>query len=389
MKKVVILGGGIAGVEAAICCRKAGFEVELISERDYLFIYPISIWIPVSTLPFDEATLPLSVLAQKHRFSLTIDRVRSINGSAKQFTLEHGGIRQEEVVIIAAGAAKMRPQGVEHTLNICGDPEQSKRLKEQIDALIARGYGKIAFGFGGNPKDMSAVRGGPAFELFFNLHHRLKKLGIRGNYEMTFFAPMSEPGARMGSDALSMLRKMFDSNNFHTRYGKKINRFEAKKVIFEDDSILEGDLIMFIPAGAGHPCIIESDLPKNSAGFIRIDSTCQIEGIASWYAIGDAAALEGPEWKAKQGHIAEAMAENAAHNLAITYLGRKGNKRTYHEHLNILCIMDTGDGAGVVYRDDTRAFFLPMPIIGHWIKRLWGHYYKLSKKGVIPRIPGL
>jgi sulfide:quinone oxidoreductase len=58
MKKVVILGGGIAGVEAAIFCRKAGFNVELISERDYLFIYPISIWIPVSTLSFDKATPP-------------------------------------------------------------------------------------------------------------------------------------------------------------------------------------------------------------------------------------------------------------------------------------------------------------------------------------------
>lgn len=389
MKKVVILGGGIAGVEAAIYCRKAGFEVELISERDYLFIYPISIWIPVSTLPFDKATLSLSALAQRHGFALTIDRVHAINGSAKQFALEHGGIRQEEVVIIAAGASKMKPEGVEHTLSICGAPEQSKLLKEKIDALIARGHGKISFGFGGNPKDMSAVRGGPAFELFFNLHHCLKKLGIRENYEMTFFAPMTEPGARMGSNALSMLRKKFADNNFHTCYGKKIQRFEKNKVVFEDASILEGDLIMYIPAGSGHTFITESDLPKNSAGFIRIDSTCQIEGIASWYAVGDAAALEGPDWKAKQGHIAEAMARNAAHNLAIEYLGREGEKHAYHEHLNILCVMDMGDGAGVVYRDDTKAFLLPMPLIGHWMKQLWGHYYKLSKKGIIPRLPGL
>lgn len=389
MKKVVILGGGIAGVEAAIYCRKKGFEVELVSERDYLFIYPISIWIPVSTLPFEKATLPLSALAKKHRFALTIDRVSAINGSLKQFTLEKGGLRQEEVVIIALGADKMKPQGVEHTLSICGEPEQSAALKEKIDTLIARGHGKISFGFGGNPKDMSAVRGGPGFELFFNLHHRLKKLGIREKYEMTFFAPMAEPGARMGKNALTMLRQKFDDNHFHTRYGKKIQRFEENKVIFDDDSVLEGDLIMFIPAGAGHTLIIESNLPKNGAGFIRIDSTCQIEGIASWYAIGDAAALEGPEWKAKQGHIAEAMARNAAHNLAIEFLGQEGNKHTYHEHLTILCVMDMGNGAGVVYRDDTRAFLLSMPLVGHWLKQLWGHYYKLSKKGLIPRLPGL
>ena len=47
MKKVLILGGGIGGVASAIAFRKKGFEVELVSERDYLFIYPLAIWIPV------------------------------------------------------------------------------------------------------------------------------------------------------------------------------------------------------------------------------------------------------------------------------------------------------------------------------------------------------
>jgi sulfide:quinone oxidoreductase len=389
MKKVVILGGGIAGVEAAIFCRKEGFDVELISERDYLFIYPISIWIPVSALPFEKATIPLSSLATQHGFSLTIDRVCALNASAKQITLEHGGVRHEEILIIAIGASKMKHPGLEHTLSICAEPEQSLRLKTAIDRLIEKGSGTIAFGFGGNPKDMSAVRGGPGFELFFNLHHRLKKLGIREHFKMTFFAPMPQPGARMGEKALEMLSILFDTNNFHTRYGKKIKGFESKKVIFEDDSILEGDLIMFIPAGSGHSFITESDLPKNEAGFIRIDSTCCIVGSPSWYAIGDAAALEGPEWKAKQGHIAEVMARIAAHNLSIDCFGKEEDKQTYHEHLTILCMMDMGNGAGFIYRDHMKAFLLPLPIIGHWMKQLWGHYYKHSKLGHIPRIPGL
>lgn len=389
MKKVVILGGGISGVEAAIFCRKAGFEVELISERDYLFIYPISIWIPVSTLPFDKATIKLSALASKHGFTLTLDRVCALNGSSKQITLKHSGIRHEEMVIIAVGAGKMKHPGAEHTLSICGEPEQANALKQKIDALIARGEGKICFGFGGNPKDMSAVRGGPAFELFFNLHHRLKRLGVRDHFEMTFFAPMSEPGARMGPKALSMMRKMFESNDFHTRYGKKIKGFEENKVIFEDDSLLESDLTMFVPAGSGHPIIVESDLPKNEAGFIKIDSTCQIIGTPSWYAIGDASALEGPDWKAKQGHIAEIMARIAAHNLCIDHFGREGDKETYHEHLNILCLMDMGNGAGFVYRDDAKALMIPLPFIGHRLKQIWGHYYKSSKLGYIPRLPWL
>ncbi len=53
--------------------------------------------------------------------------------------------------------------------------------------LVDRGFGKIAVGFGGNPKDSSAVRGGPAFEVLFNIHNMLKKRGLRDKFELTFF----------------------------------------------------------------------------------------------------------------------------------------------------------------------------------------------------------
>lgn len=389
MHKVLIIGGGIAGIEAAIYFKKEGFDVELISERSSLYIYPVSIWIPVGKCTFDDATLSLDSLAARHGFSLTVDRVVSIDTDTKNIVLENGGERHAEYLVIALGAAKMKHMGLEHTLSICGTPEQSLQLKAQIDALIRKGSGKIAFGFGGNPHDSSAVRGGPGFELFFNLHHYLKQLGIREHYEMTFFAPMPSPGARMGEKALKMMQTMFKRNGFGSRYGKKIKRFETDCIVFEDDSVLESDLTMFIPAGDAHPFIKESGLPQNSTGFIRINNFCEIEGNEGWYAIGDAAALEGPEWRAKQGHIAEVMARNAAHNAAIAYGLKSGEKKGYKEHLTILCLMDMGNGAGFVYRNDAKAVLIPMPIIGHWLKIVWGWYYKMSKMGRIPRLPGL
>lgn len=389
MKNVLIIGGGIAGLEAAIFYRKEGFEVELISDRDYLYNFPISIWIPVGTNRFDDVALPLVKFAVRHDFALTIDRVIAIDALTKIITLEKEGERYVNHLVIALGSGKMKHEGLEHTLSICGAPEQSLLLKERIDALIKKGSGKIAFGFGGNPNDPSGVRGGPGFELFFNLHHKLKKLGIRDNYEMTFFAPMATPGVRMGEKALKLMAMMFKKNNFGERYGKKIIRFESDKVIFEDGSTLESDLTMFIPAGNGQQLFRESNLPLSGADFIRINDFCEVEGVEGWYAIGDAAAIIGPDWKAKQGHIAEVMARNAAHNSAITFDLKSGEKKGYKNHLNILCVMDMGNGAGFVYRDDKKALFIPMPIIGHWLKIGWGWYYKMSKMGYIPRIPGM
>ena len=272
----------------------------------------------------------------------------------------------------------MQPKGVEFTGTICGQPDQTLAYRNKLDALVAKGSGKIAIGFGGNPKDKSAVRGGPAFELAFNVHHYLKKKGIRQNFEITMFAPMEQPGAKMGRKALSMMADMFRRQDIKTAFGKKITEFEADGVIFEDGSKLQSDLTMFIAAGTGSPVLKESDLPLSESGFVKINDHTQVEGYTNVYAVGDAAALEGPDWKAKQGHLAEVMSQVATHNILATESGSTSLKG-YQEHINILCIMDTGDGAAIVYRDAKKEIMIPLPIVGHWLKKAWGLYAKWSK----------
>lgn len=395
MKKVLVLGGGFAGVEAAIYLRKGKFDVTLVSDRDYFYIYPTSIWVPTGESRFDEICIPLADLERKHGFTLVIDRVEKIVSKENRVICATRQISDYDYLVIALGAGKMKHPGLEHTLSICGAPEMSLQIKEQLDALIAKGSGKIAMGFGGNPKDTSAVRGGPAFEVLFNVHNLLKKRKIRDNFELTFFAPMEKPGARMGPKALETMEMFFRRLGIRKHFGKKIKAFEADGIRFEDDSHLPSDLTMFIPAGNGHPALVESDLPLNDAGFILIDDYCEVAhdydahpDMARVFAVGDVAALDGPDWRAKQGHVAEIMARNTASNIAAMEKGSESRKG-YFEHLNILCVMDSGDGAAFVYRNDKRGLMIPMPIFGHWLKKGWGWYCRNSKLGRIPRIPGM
>lgn len=393
MKKVLVLGGGFAGIDSAIHLRKKGYDVTLVSDRDYFYIYPTSIWIPTHEANFSDVSIKLKELQQAHGFELLVDGVTSIAYKENKVTLQSGKtIEDYDYLILAMGASKLKPKGVEHTLSICGAPEQSLLIRDKLDELIAKGSGKIAMGFGGNPKDTSAVRGGPGFELMFNVHNMLKSKGLRDNFELTFFAPMAEPGKRMGPKALKMMDTFFNRLNINKHFGKKITNFENDGVIFEDGSKLESDLVMFIPAGDGHEVVKTSDLPQNDAGFVKTDDySCVLDDngkMTNVYAIGDVAALEGYEWRAKQGHIAEVMAKNTAHNIHQRDNGGS-NFKGYKEHLNILCVMDSGDGAAFVYRDEKRAFMLPMPFIGHWMKKGWGVYCRNSKLGKIPRLPGM
>lgn len=388
MKRAIIIGGGFAGVQAAIELKKSkNFEVILISERDYLYLYPISIWIPTREKSFDDVKVPLIKIQDAFGFKLLIDKVLEIRNAEKKIicsecTLEY------DYLVIAIGAEKLQHKGQENTLSICGKPESSIAIRDELDSLIEKGNGKIAIGFGGNPKDKSAVRGGPAFELIFNIHNLLKKKKLRDKFELTFFAPMESPGEKMGPKSLKMIDSMFKTYKIEKRLSKKIKLFEPGSIVFEDDSVLESDLTVFIPASAGHTVVNNSDLPINEAGFIKIDESCLVTGTENVYAVGDIAAIEGPEWQAKQGHIAELMGNHAAYNIKMSEAG-SANRKSYKKHINILCIMDTGNGAAFIFRNHNRAFSIPIPWLGHLVKQGWGHYAHLTKRGIIPRFPGL
>jgi sulfide:quinone oxidoreductase len=388
MKKVLILGGGFAGLQTAVELQKRNiFDITLVSDRVYLYLYPISIWIPVHIKEFEDVKVPLSGIQKKYPFNIVIDKVTEIHASENKVVCENITLTYD-YLIVAFGAEKMQHKGIANTLSICSKPEMALEIRNKLDELVKKGSGKIAIGFGGNPDDKSAVRGGPAFELVFNIHNYLKKKKLRDNFELIFFAPMDEPGAKMGKGALAMIDDMFDRYNIKKQFGKKIKEFVPDGIILEDDSKLDSDFTMFIAAGKGPVALAKSDLPLSEAGFIKINNFCEVPGFRNVYAIGDIAAIEGPDWIAKQGHLAELMGRNAAFNIIENEQGNKG-KKGYQEHLSILCVMDTGNGAAFIFRNGKKAFMIPMPILGHWMKKGWGIYSRLTKLGKFPRLPGL
>jgi sulfide:quinone oxidoreductase len=386
-QKFIVLGGGFAGVEAAIKLRKYNYEVTLVSDRDYLFVYPVSIWIPTRKKKFKDVTIPLDKLAGEHGFKLVVERVKKIEHQLNQVRLEDQ-ILDYDFLFVAIGMQKVISRGLEFTHSICGQPEEAVKIADELDKLVEKGRGRIAVGFGGNPKDPSAVRGGPAFELLFNISHFLKQKKVREQFELNFFAPMKQPGKRMGRKALKKLDVFFKHYKVKKWVGQKIIRFEQNAVVFEDETRLESDLIIFISGGAGHRVIQESGLPVNDAGFVKIDQNCKVEGHMNIYAIGDVAEITGAEWAAKQGHVAEIMADVSAFNVHSELSG-SDKRKNYQEKLNIICVMDSGDGAAIVMRDHKKEIMLPLPVIGHWLKKAWGFYYRNSKLRRIPRIPGM
>ncbi|MGA8893053.1 MAG: FAD-dependent oxidoreductase [Anaeromyxobacteraceae bacterium] len=387
-RTALVVGGGFAGLEAAIQLRKAGLDVTLVSERPYLWIYPTSIWVVTGERPFEDSCLDLADVARRHGFTFRQGKVESVSGARRAVVVD-GQELVADHLLVAIGGTPLRPPGVEHTFGLSGSPEATVRLHEALEALVARGGGRIAMGFGGNPKDPSAVRGGPVFEVMFNVVHMLRRRGLLDRFQLAFFAPMPSPGERMGKKAVAAIQKMLGDLGVEMRFGRKITSFEpGGAVLFEDGSRLPSDLTVFVPAQGGHPVLAASDLPRNEAGFVRIDGGCAVPGFPGVWAVGDSAALEGPAWRAKQGHLAEVMARVASANVAAEAAGRT-ERESYLPHVSITCLMDMGNGAAYVHRDEAKEQMIPLPVVGHWMKKGWGTYFKASKRKQVPRLPGM
>jgi sulfide:quinone oxidoreductase len=385
MASALVVGGGFAGLEAAIQLKKAGLDVTLVSNRPYLFVYPTSIWVVTGETPFEEVCLDLPDVARRHGFRFVEGSVDALSGAHRSATV-NGEERRADHLVVAMGGTPLRPKGVEHTFSLSGDPHGSARMKAALDALIAKGAGRIAMGFGGNPADPSAVRGGPAFEVMFNVETLLRRRGVRSRFELTFFAPMPSPGERMGKRAVAAIQGMFGRLGIAMRFGKKRVRAGRRPLRRRLEAPLGPRHVH--PGRRGPPSPQASDLPRNAAGFVEVDEGCAVPGFPGVWAVGDSAALGGPEWRAKQGHLAEVMARVAAANVAAIEAGRP-ERDSYLPHVGITCLLDTGAGAAYLHRDATRERMIPLPVVGHWMKKGWGTYFKASKRRQVPRLPGM
>ena len=387
--KILVLGGGFAGLEAAIKLRKYGYPVTLISDRDYMFIYPTSIWVPVGKQSFEDTKLDLKEMSEIHGFDLKIEKIEEIDIKNKKIQTNND-THAYDYLFIGLGMGKYEVPGMEHTLSICGKPEHSLLIKEKLENLIAKGKGNINIGFGGNPADptATAVRGGPAFELLFNISLYLKEKGLRDKIKLNFFSPSVSPGKKMGKKAFQSLDKFYERYQINTYFGKPIKEFTEVSILFKDGSKLDSDLTVFISGGKGLDIIQKSGLPLNDAGFIEINELVRVEGHRNIYAIGDAAAIIDHPWAAKQGHVAEVMADVSTYNFNNA-MKNKDRRKSYWEKLHIVCVMDSGDAAAFIIRTKNKEWMITLPVIGHWMKKAWGWYYKNTKKKKMFRLPGM
>lgn len=372
---IVVLGAGFAALTALreLRRRQPSARISVVAPKAEFVYLPSLIWVPTGLRRGSDLILPLDTFLKDHGADFVAARVTGLEAGGRTVLTDAGPVANDALLIATGGRFIKKLPGIEQALTLCEGVASAEAIRERLQALDR---GRIALGFGGNPNEPSAMRGGPMFELLFGIDTWLRRQGRRDRVELTFFNAAAEPGKRLGERAVSGLLSEMGRRRIDTHLGHKPLGFTERGVDTEGGHV-NADLILFMPGLTGPAWLDNSELPKSPGGFIRADDHCRVEGMDRVFVAGDAGSFPGPDWMPKQAHMADLQAKAAAQNLLLALDGKAPAAKP---KIELICIVDTVDSGILVYRNLRRSVVMPSSRVFHWAKRYFeGHYLRVFR----------
>lgn len=368
--RIIILGTGFAALTAIKQTRKQApdAQITVIAPRKELVYLPSIIWIPAGLRQGSDLRIDLTNFFTRQRVEFIQASVKDISNQGRTVHTDQGDYENDGLIIASGGRFIKKLPGIEHVITPCEGIDAAEKIKTQLESLSG---GTIAIGFGGNPNEPSAMRGGPMFEFLFGIDTLLRRQKRRDQFNLIFFNPAPKPGKRLGDKVPDAVLKMMAKKGIQTHLGHKLKGFESNKVMTEGGEI-EADLILFMPGMTGPAWSQDSAIAKSEGGLIKANEFCQVNGLEKTYVAGDSGSFPGPDWQAKQAHMADLQAEAASHNLIAELNGQANFKTFKHE---LICIIDTLSHGMLIKRTEKGTLMLPPCRLMHFAKRFFESWY--------------
>lgn len=370
ISRITVLGAGFAGLSTVRALRRQDPQVEitLVAPRAELHYLPGIIWIPAGLRRREDLVVPLENFFRRQRVRHVAAEVTGLADGGRTVLTTAGPLANDGLVIATGGRFLKKLPGIEHAITPCEGIAAAERIRDRLRAMPG---GTIAVGFAGNPKEPSAVRGGPMFEFLFGIDEQLRREGRRDRFELVFFNPSTEPGARLGPQAVQRLLGEMARRGIRTVLGHKMVRLEADQVVTEGEAF-RADLILFMPGMTGNAWFDATGLPRSPGGLLQADAQCRVPGFERVVVVGDSGSFPGPDWMPKQAHMADLQARAAVTNL-LADLADRPSQATFP--VELICIVDAIDHGTLIWRTERRQLMLPPSRLLHWAKRGFERHY--------------
>ena len=351
--RVVVIGGGFGGLNAARSLAGAGLDVTLVDRHNYHLFQPLLYQVATSGLNPADIAYPLrAVFHRTPNVGVRVGEVTGVDFARQQVLLHDGGTLPYDHVVLATGTtvADFGVPGVrEHALGLKGLEDAVKlrsevlRRFEEADAdrsLLDRGWLNIVL-VGGGPTGVEMA--GALCELFDKvLAKDFPGLDVsRARIVLVEMGPELLPpfSPRSRRHATARLR----SRRVEVLTGRRVARVDANSVELDGDESIATRTVVWA-AGVKPTGITDVlGLPTGRAGRVVVSDDLSVPGHPDVWVVGDLAAatdargnlLPQVAQPAIQGgkHVARQIARREAGLPTLPFAYRdKGSMATVGRH---------------------------------------------------------
>jgi sulfide:quinone oxidoreductase len=300
LPKVLIVGGGVGALEAAIALRDlAGSKarVEICAGRGEFVYRPFAVGEPYGAsrvLRYD-----LAELAERCGAELRLDNVASVDPALRCATTHDGAEMPYNYLVVACGSRLLRSiPGAVTFWGVADEGEMQDvvgRLREgRLRRLILTMPGGLGWAL-------------PAYELALLAAGELSRHGVAGT-QVTVVTPEDGPLMIFGRRASEQVAELLADHGVEVLTGTHPVKYGNGALAVVPGEPIEADAVVSLPRLEGRHV---EGLPYDAGGFVPVDDHARIAGLSHAFAVGDVT-----NFPVKQGGIATQQADVAAEAIA-------------------------------------------------------------------------
>ncbi|HZJ81966.1 MAG TPA: FAD-dependent oxidoreductase, partial [Guyparkeria sp.] len=166
--KLTVIGAGFGALTAIRRLRRLRpqAEITLIAPEPTFQYYPSLIWVPAGLRRREDILYDIQPLLKRLNVRFHAGRVTGVSDDGRRVITDRGEVENDGLIVASGGRFLKKLPGIEHAITLCEGIDAAEAIRDRLGAMEG---GTIAIGFGGNPKEPAAVRGGPMFELLFGI----------------------------------------------------------------------------------------------------------------------------------------------------------------------------------------------------------------------------
>jgi NADH:ubiquinone reductase (H+-translocating) len=351
LKKIVIVGGGFGGLNAAKSLRNAKAEVLLIDKTNHHLFQPLLYEVATAALSPGEIAIPIrEILRNQKNATVLMGNVASIDKKNKQITLEDGDIVGFDYLIVAVGARH----------SYFGNDQWetfAPGLKTTRDALKIREHILLSYEIAerlGNAQDAASfltfvvIGGGPTGVEMAGAIAEVASKSLFSNFrrispeETKVYLIEATPYILPTFPNKLSLRAKKDLENLGVKVivGKKVTNVTQEGVQVEDQFIPSHNVI-WAAGNQASPLLKTLDVPLDRPGRVLVGPDLTIPEHPDIFVIGDAACAMGKDGKPLPG-IAPTAIQQAKYVAKIVKNEIPQQKRPAFSYFDKGCMATIG-----------------------------------------------